>query len=151
MKRNAWSKDRTVYLDGWNQNGSGLEENQGLACFDFWGTVKVWKILLKYKKSYKLFSYGVMGIFFEKIGRKRGIFRGEKALYENGLKSFLFQGGWSKKIWKKRCVRHGSKWSGCVLQCCLDSIGFMLAFESNDAKSKLWKRWRFVMVWMFHR
>lgn len=34
-----------------------------------------------------------MGIFFEKIGRKRGIFRGEKALYENGLKSFLFQGG----------------------------------------------------------
>ena len=54
--QNAWSKDRTVYLDGWNQNGSGLEENQGLACFDFWGTVKVWKILLKYKKSYKLFE-----------------------------------------------------------------------------------------------
>ena len=61
-----------------------------------------------------------MGIFLRKSGENEGFSGFKKPLYENGLKSFLFQGGWSKKIRKKRCVRHGS----------------VLAFESNDAKSK---------------
>ena len=34
-----------------------------------------------------------MAIFFEKIGIKWGFSKDKKSLYENGLKSFLFQGG----------------------------------------------------------
>lgn len=78
-----------------------------------------------------------MGIFLRKSGENEGFSGAKKPLYEKGLKNFLFQGEWSKKIRKKRCVLHGSKWNGCVLKYCLGSIGSVLAFESNDAKSKL--------------
>ena len=71
-----------------------------------------------------------------KSGENEGFSGVKKPLYENGLKSFLFQGGGSKKIRKKRCVRHGSGWCIGVMEKYRDSIGSVLAFESNDAKSK---------------